>query len=248
MLAHRRVLAIIPARGGSVGLPRKNVRPLAGLPLIAYPIRTARACTMIDRAIVSTDDEEIADVARRLGAEVPFRRPTSLARNSSRMFDVLVHAVEHLEAAGDQPYDDIVLLQPTSPFREVEDVERCLRTLWTSGADSVITVYRHPQVHPRLMYSLAEDGTAVPVCEATDRMPQRQELDPVFIRTGIVYAFRRRLLHAGGDIYGRRTLAVEIPFHRAFSIDDATDFAICEHFAREAPDVSLAMAGSPEPS
>jgi CMP-N,N'-diacetyllegionaminic acid synthase len=238
----RRVLAVIPARGGSVGVPRKNLRPVGGTPLVALAIKAAAGSRLVDRVIVSTDDAEIAAVARDVGGQVPFCRPAQLALGTSRMFDVLVHAVETLEGAGEPAYDDIVLLQPTSPFRLPTDVDECLTTLWSTGCDSVITVYRHPQLHPRFMYSLGPGGVAAPLWEAEDRMPQRQDLDPVFIRTGVVYAFRRSLLRRGGDIYGKRTVAVQIPYERSFSIDDPTDLAVCEAFAQRRSLDAAAMA------
>lgn len=238
----RRVLAIIPARGGSVGLPRKNLRRVAGIPLVAHAIGVAKASALIDRAIVSTDDNEIAAVAREYGGEVPFTRPDTLSQSNSKMFDVLLHAVETIERSESLPFDDIVLLQPTSPLRLPADVDTCLEMLWSSKADSVITVYRHPQVHPRLMYTIGPDGIATPIWVGADRMPQRQDLHPVFIRTGLAYAFRRSLLQVGGDIYGRQTVAVEIPFERSFSIDDASDLVLCEAFAcSEAPPLAASV-------
>ncbi len=236
MARARRVLALIPARGGSVGLPRKNVRPLAGVPLIAHAIRIGHACQAIARTIVSTDDEEIAAVAKSYGGDVPFLRPAALATDTACVFDAIRHAVSALEEAGDIPYDDIVLLQPTSPLRLVADVDACLDALWRSGADSAITIYRHPQIHPRVMYAVGADGTAIPVWSHPDRMPRRQELEPVAIRAGVVYAFRASLVRTGTDIYGRRTVAVEIPRERGVGIDDARDFALCEQLAREHPE------------
>jgi CMP-N-acetylneuraminic acid synthetase len=244
-----RVLGVIPARGGSVGLPRKNLRLFRGLPLIAHAILTARECQTVTRTIVTTDDPEIASVARSFGADVPFLRPAALARAESRMFDVLLHAVEWLDRSADQPYDDVLLLQPTSPMRTVEDADDCVRALWRAGADSAITVYRHEQVHPRLMYTLLPDGTATPIWTSRDRMPQRQDLQPVHIRCGVAYAFRRSLLVPGGDIYGRRTVAVQVPYERSVSIDDPADLAVGEAFAaladqRETPPVPvLAIRG-----
>lgn len=231
MNQRRRALGIIPARGGSVGVPRKNLREVAGMPLVAHAVRAALSSALLSRTIVNTDSDEIAQVARKYGAEIPFMRPPELGLSTTKMFDVLIHAVETLESESEEEYEDVVILQPTSPFRRANDIDNCLRVLWSTSADSVITVYRHPQVHPRLMYTLGPDGTASPIWEGEDRMPQRQDLAPVFIRTGLVYAFKRRLLQLGGDIYGRRTVAVEIPYDRSFNIDDPVDLTICRAFA-----------------
>lgn len=211
-----------------MGVPRKNLRPVGGVPLIAHAVEVAGACPLISRTIVSTEDEGIASVARAYGGDVPFRRPARLATATARVFDVILHAAATLKSLGDGPYDDIVLLEPTCPLRIAADIETCIRTLWSSAADSVITVYRHPQIHPRIMYTIDRDATATLLWNSEDRMLQRQELEPVFIRSGVVYAFRAGLVLKGRDIYGKRTVAVEIPYERSFGIDDAVDLAICE--------------------
>ena len=129
------LVAIIPARGGSVGVPRKNVRQLAGKPLIAWTIERALAAPAIDRVVVSTEDEEIAEVARRHGADVPFVRPAELATSTATGGDVIMHALDNLP-----PYDDVMVLQPTSPLRSVDDIEAIVTSRRAAAAPCAVSV------------------------------------------------------------------------------------------------------------
>lgn len=228
MTARRRVLGVVIARGGSQGLPRKNLLPLAGKPLIVHTLAAAQVSRLLTRWIVSTDDPEIARVAREHGADVPFVRPAYLAEADSRAFDVLRHALDEVERMEGLAYDDVVLLQPTSPFRHGDDIDAALELLWRSGADSVITVYRHPQVHPFIMYRVDAECIATPFVQMEDPMLQRQGLPPIYIRTGLVYAFRRVLLQTGQNLYGHRTAAYVVPRERALCIDEAWDLRTAE--------------------
>jgi N-acylneuraminate cytidylyltransferase len=141
-----RVLGVIPARGGSKGLPRKNVLPLAGRPLIAWTIACAKAATSLTRIIVSTDDAEIAAVSRAARADVPFMRPAELATDTATSMDMLRHALGAVESAGDAPYDAVCLLQPTSPFRHPTDIDGAIALIQAAGSSSVISV--SPLEHP----------------------------------------------------------------------------------------------------
>ena len=141
MIGSDRVLAVIPARGGSTGLPGKNIRPLAGIPMIVHSILLAKLCPEIDRCVISTDSPEIAEVARRGGGEAPFLRPAELAKSDTPMWPVLKHALSTVETLEDRKYGYVVLLDPTSPTRLPEDVaEACRRLAVRSDADGILTV------------------------------------------------------------------------------------------------------------
>ena len=155
------VLAVIPARGGSKGVPRKNIRQVCGKPLIAYTIETALAAKeLFRRVLVSTDDAEIADVSRRWGAEVPFLRPSELANDKAPMIPVIQHAIRFAENDENVRYDWVCLLQPTEPFRTLADIEKVLAIAMAGGCDSVISVVQVFSVHPMLMKRI-EDGRAL---------------------------------------------------------------------------------------
>ena len=164
-----KTLGLITARGGSKGIPRKNVRMLAGKPLIAWTIEAALHAGVLDAVVVSTDDEEIAAVAREAGAEVPFIRPPELAKDSTPGLDPVLHALDALPS-----YDAVLLLQPTSPLRSPDDIRACLRLAAESVAASVVSVCE-PQAHPFWTYRLLEDGRLQPMFEGATatRRPTR---------------------------------------------------------------------------
>ena len=145
------IVGIIPARGGSKGVPKKNIRPIMGKPLIAYTIEVALESQLLGKVIVSSDDEEIMVVSRQYGAEVPFTRPAELALDTTPMVPVLQHAVRFLEDRDNIRFDYILLLQPTNPVRQVEDINSALGKLVETGADSVISVCQVDNYHPVLM-------------------------------------------------------------------------------------------------
>ena len=174
------VLAVIPARGGSRGVRRKNLREVGGRPLIAWTLDVAQAAVadgLVRRAIVSTDDEEIAAVARDEGADVPFVRPVELAGDHAEMAPVLRHAVLALEAVEEIRFDWVLLLQPTSPFRTPDDVRRALDLARAGGCDSVISVAQVFDVHPVLMKKI-EDDLLVPFCVPEAEGTRRQDYRP----------------------------------------------------------------------
>lgn len=228
-VVHGSVVALIPARGGSKGVPRKNIRLLAGKPLIAYAIETARASRLIDRVVVSTDDAEIADVARRYGAEVPFIRPRELAQDDSPEWLTWRHAVRTLQAAeGEAALDVVVCVSPTSPLRAVEDVEACIRLLLNSDADLVMTV-RPAERNPYFnMVVLDGEGCARVVIRPERPIHRRQDAPPVYDITTVAYAFRPEfVLRANSEVEGR-VKAVVVPPERALDIDSELDFKFAE--------------------
>jgi CMP-N-acetylneuraminic acid synthetase len=224
---------VIPARGGSKGIPRKNLAPLAGRPLIAYTIDAARSSAGLTRMIVSTDDEEIAVVARRFGADVPFLRPSSLAADDSAMVDVLVDLVGTLEQREDYHPDILVLLQPTSPFRRAQHIDRAIDLLVGSGADSVVSVIPVPhQFTPSSLLRLDGDRLLSwddPAAGGVAGPMRRQDKPQLFARNGpAVVVVRTRVVLERGTLYGPDTRGYVMSREDSLDIDDAFDLRLAE--------------------
>jgi N-acylneuraminate cytidylyltransferase len=223
-----RTLAVIPARGGSKGLPRKNLLPLAGIPLIEHSIRLAALCPEVDRVVVSTDSDEIADVARTAGAEVPFIRPAELARDDTPMLPVLRHVLDDLDPAG-EAWDLLLLLDPTSPGRLPEDVARAHALLaGDAGANGVVAV-SEPSFNPIWHAVVERDGYMEQLFAAGRRFGRRQDLPRVLRINAALYLFRSTFLRGAGETWlDGRHLMLEIPDARAIHIDDRRDLELCE--------------------
>jgi len=221
------VLGVIPARGGSKGLSRKNILHLAGKPLIAYTIEVALSTSFLDRLIVSTDDEEIAKVAHQHGAEVPFCRPFDLARDETLVYPVLIHAVQWLSEHQDCNPDFVLLLQPTSPLRTVEDIDAAINIAITAEAEAVVSVTPVHQ-HPYWMKQVTEDG------RLTDHLPlerfpnRRQDLPVVYALNGAIYLAETRILLERQTFYTDRTYAYIMPPERSLDIDSKWDLYLAE--------------------
>ncbi len=221
-----KILGIIPARGGSKGLPGKNIKLLNGIPLIAYTIKEALN-SKLDTCIVSTDSEEIAQVARNYGGNVPFLRPTEFATDEASSVDVVLHAIDFMKVNHNQEYDAIMLLQPTTPFRNSEDINQAIDILMSSQADSVISVTDVGGTHPARMKFIV-DGNLIdpPFVEAFEGQ-NRQELKPMFIRNGGIYLTRIDVIK-GGSFKGTISKALVMPQKRSVNIDDIDDFEFAE--------------------
>jgi CMP-N,N'-diacetyllegionaminic acid synthase len=218
-----RCVAIIPARGGSKGLPRKNILPLEGKPLIAYTILAARAARSIQRTIVSTESAEIAEVAREYGAEVPFLRPLELAQDDTPTLPVLKHVLNQIEAAEGSKPEIVVVLQPTSPLRKAADVDAAVRLLEQTQADSVISVCA-VEHHPALMKRLESDRL-VPLLPNSPEYARRQDLPPVYRPNGAIYVTRRQVL-LDNHIMGPDTRALLMDAESSVDIDTRLDLKI----------------------
>jgi CMP-N,N'-diacetyllegionaminic acid synthase len=225
MIDGERVIAVIPARGGSKSVPQKNVVPLGGKPLLAWPIATAREVGYVDRTIVSTDDEEIARVARECGAEM-YRRPARLATDSALVVDALRDLIARLADEGESARI-MVLLEATCPFRTAADVEACLELLVRDDRDSVAT-FNGAELNPYRAWRIGDDGPT-PFIAGADPWQPRQSLPAAYQLNGAAYAFRTDRLpsDAPGLLYGR-SAAVIIPAERCLDIDTAFDLAIAE--------------------
>ncbi|MEZ0395251.1 MAG: acylneuraminate cytidylyltransferase family protein [Anaerolineales bacterium] len=229
-----RTLAVIPARGGSKGVPHKNIRPVAGKPLIAYTIEAALAVRdCLHRIIVSTDDEQIAETARRWGAEVPFLRPAELSGDRVPMVPVLQHAVGAIEAQDGLRLDWVLLLQPTAPLRAPADIRAALDLAARGGCDSVISVVQVFAVHPILMKRI-EDDRLLPFCIEEKEGTRRQDYQPpAYMRNGAIYLTRRDVLMERGSIWGEVIRPYLMPEERSLSIDSELDLKLADLLLRE---------------
>lgn len=225
-----RFLGIIPARGGSKGVPRKNIRPLAGRPLIAYSIAAGLAARRLDRVVVSTDDPEIAEISRGLGADVKMR-PAALAADDTPTRDVLQHVVEELAAEGYRP-DAVVTLQPTSPLRTAAHIDEAAALFEADAqADSLVSCIEVPHVfHPRSVMRRNESGYLTPFLDA-DQPTRRQDKEPVFARNGAaVYITRTNRLR--DYVFGGKLLAFMMDAEFSIDIDTMDDFDAAERVLR----------------
>ncbi len=221
------IVGLIPARGGSKGIPHKNLVDLAGRPLIAWSIDCALRCSALSRVVVSTDDELIAEVARREGADVPFLRPAELAGDAAGALGVMRHAVDKLELAGGERVDVLVYLQPTSPLRRSTVVNEVVEHLIRGGFDSVVTVVRVP--HNFTPGSLMRDrgGVLEPLFSSDEAVLNRRDKPLLYARNGpAVLALVRAMPMEQGRLYGERTGFVEMGVAESVDIDDLEDLEL----------------------
>ncbi len=218
------IVAFIFARGGSKGVPRKNIRPLGGKPLIAHAIDTARASRHIQRVVVSTDDAEIAAAARQHGAEVPFLRPAELASDTASEWLAWQHALTALAS----PVDVFVSVPPTAPLRAVADVDACIEKLRAGDADIVVTVKRAERSPYFNMVCLDPDGAARLVIPPTGEIVRRQDAPKVYDMTTVAYAARPQFIMRSRGVFDGKVQAVIVPPERAVDIDTELDFAFAE--------------------
>lgn len=225
MIDGRKVLALILARGGSKGIPGKNIVNLAGKPLIAWTIEAARACETIDSIVLSTDDPAIAEVASRFGCEVPFIRPSELATNKSSSMDAVFHALEHLPS-----YDIVLLLQPTSPMRTSVDIEMCLKLL--TIAPAVVSV-RPSEDHPYLIFEIADGGVLKPYATPPNSQSlRRQDLPGAWCLNGAIYGAETGWLKTQRNFVSSETIAYQMPKERSIDIDTPADLSAAEELLR----------------
>ncbi len=221
------VLAVVPARGGSKGVPRKNIRPLRGRPLLAYTAEAASCSGVCDRVVLSTEDAEIAEVGRTHGLDVPVLRPAELASDASPMLPVLQHMLGVLASEGWRP-DIVLILQPTSPLRRGAHIRDAVAQLVESGADSVVTVLELPRhLSPDYVMRL-DDGRLVPFLAEGARVTRRQDARAAFVREGTVYACWRSTIERYGNIYGEDCRPLLVEPNESLSIDSLEDWAEAE--------------------
>ncbi len=227
MINPEEILTIIPARGGSKGVPRKNIRELGGKPLIAYTIEVALSSKYINRLIVSTDDEEIADISQKWGADVPFIRPQELANDTAKAIDVVQHALKEMEKLDKCEYSTIVYLEPPSPFRCVEDIDICIESFYDNTVSSVVSVYEANHFHPMSIKKI-EGGFLKPFYKDIPEGTPRQLFSPkAYVLNGAVYVIKNNNIMAG-IFYGDRIFPYIMPNERSICIDTMMDWYSAE--------------------
>lgn len=232
MLDDKKILALIPARGGSKGLPRKNILPLCGKPLIAWSVEKALKSKHVDTVLVTTDSPEIADIAKAAGAHVPFLRPADLATDRSSTYDAIRHALRFLEEKEGKTFDYVVLLEPTSPLREEDDIDRMLEHLVGNASefDSIISigeVDEHPSIVRRLNGKRLE-----PFCPELQQTTRRQDNEPAYFPYGVAYIAKTDVLLAENTFYTKRCTYFKIKPYQNYEIDDIYGFLCVESIMR----------------
>lgn len=228
MIGSRSVIAVIPARAGSKGLPGKNIRPLCGKPLLAWSIEAALKSRYVDEVLVSTDGDEVARVATSFGAKVPFRRPAELASDEATTLSVVEHALDYYARTLGRVFDLLVLLEPTSPMREDDDIDRMLERLaerwdWFDSIVSLGEVREHPSIMKRLSGERIE-----PYCAGLDQTTRRQDNPPAYFPYGVAYIVKVDALRRERAFYTERCCHYLIKRYQGYEIDDLHDFLCVE--------------------
>jgi CMP-N-acetylneuraminic acid synthetase len=223
-----KVLGLIPARGGSMGIPHKNRKLLAGKPLLAYTIQAALGATLLDSIVFSSEDDKLIALARNLGVSNPFKRPEALATNEASSLAVVRHVVEELSKNG-KKYDAVCLLQVTNPFRKSSFIDAAIAKFKTSGTDSLISVLRVPhQYNPHWVFEVSKEGTLEIATGAEHIIKRRQELPEAYCRDGAIYIVKTEVLLQQDSLYGRSIGYIESDASRHVNIDTLDDWAYAE--------------------
>jgi CMP-N,N'-diacetyllegionaminic acid synthase len=222
MINNKSVLAIIPARGGSRGVPRKNIKELAGKPLIAWTIEEAKKSKYIDRLILSSEDKEIIEIAKSYGCEVPFTRPEELALDETPGIEPVLHALKHVTG-----YDYVVLLQPTSPLRKVQDIDVAIEKSDRTGGIAVVSVTETDK-SPYWMYNLGNNEFMTPIMNYDEIPHRRQEAPIAFALNGAVYVSNIDALTKEKSFLQKETIGFVMSREKSLDIDSELDFKICE--------------------
>ncbi len=231
MFKGKSIIGIIPARGGSKRLLRKNVRPFCGKPLVAWTIAEAKKSRYLDDVIVSTDDNVISRISRKYCTNVPFKRPASLASDKAKTVDVMLHALKWFEGKG-LDYDIVVLLQPTSPLRTAADIDEAVKLLFKKHASAIVSVCK-VEHHPYWSGPLQKSGSMRDFMKGSSRAKRTQDM-PVFYRlNGAVYVIYSKTLKKAKSFYGDNTFAYVMPVGRSIDIDNKEDFSMAEYFFKE---------------
>lgn len=223
-----KILAIIPARGGSKRIPGKNIKLLAGKPLIAYTIEAAKKSKLIGKVVVSTDDAQISEAAKKYGADV-IERPTELAQDETPTLPVMIHVLDVLKKREQYKPDFIILLQPTCPLRNEDDINNIIK-LMAEGADSAQTFCKAVQ-HPAYMVTI-KHGIAIPI-DKKGYTTRSQDLPEIYAKNGAVYGVTYDLLMNKKTLYGKNNKAAIMPVERSVEIDELSDFKLAEFYLKE---------------
>ena len=227
MLNGHKILALIPARGGSKGLPNKNIMNLSGKPMIKWTIDEAKKLKWIDKIVVSTDSEKIIDECKEPSIDIPFVRPSSLSTDTASSIDVVLHALNWLENKN-LYFDIIILLEPTSPLREAIDIESALQLMFRENAKSVVGVSKVVSSHPEFMYEKKENNYIVHYNKIKSSQSRRQDVDILYYLEGSIYASFVNDFKKNKTFYHKNTIGYEVSKIKSFEIDDIEDFVIVE--------------------
>lgn len=232
MIENKKILAIIPARGGSKGIPRKNVKAISGKPMIQYTIEAAKECPYIDKVVVSTEDVEIADISMRAGAIVPFSRPEELATDEAKTIDVVMHAVEFYERKAER-FDIIVLLQPTSPLRNAEDITKALEYFMRNEQRSLVTVSEVSE-SPILMRNFNKENKLEKILEE-DSDVRRQDMKKFYRINGAIYINKASELNANTS-FNDNEMGFVLTQDHGIDVDEPQDLVVAEYYLSQACD------------
>lgn len=222
------ILGIIPARGDTKGIRKKNIKPLASKPLISYTIVESLKSKYITDLIVSTDDHEIADIAKECGAIVPFIRPKELATDKARSIEVVLHALGFMEDLNKITYNYVILLQPTAPLRTVNDIDNAIEKLLSSEADSIVSLCRLDDPHP-MKLKILKNGLIYPYLSGYEEGLPRQSLPELYRLNGAIYATKREVIVRQKSFFGTDSKPYLMPPERSVNIDNILDFYLAEY-------------------
>lgn len=226
-------LAIIPARGGSKGLPGKNIKELCGKPLIAWSIEAGLKSKYVDEIVVSTDSAKIAEISKQYGANVPFLRPIELASDTATTFDAIRHTIDYYKHTLHREYDYIVLLEPTSPLREVDDIDNMIEKIISKQEDfdSIVSIGEVHE-HPSIMKKIANINYLVPFCESLVMTSRRQDNKVAYFPYGVAYIVKMKSLLSEETFYTQRNTFYKIKRYQCYEIDDIYDFLAIENIMK----------------
>ena len=231
MYKGKRTLAIITARGGSKGIPRKNIKDLCGKPLIAYTVFAAKASKYLTRTILSTDDQEITNVAKNFGVDVPFMRPVELATDEAKSMDVVQHALRELAKSG-ETYNYLMILQPTSPMRTSDDIDACIEKIVDTDADSVMSMFELIDFSAKKMKKIENDLILPYFEEEGVQSARRQDIAKMYKRNCAIYLTKVSCIEAG-DLFGKISRPYVMPEDRSVDINKSVDFELAEFWMQK---------------
>lgn len=233
MYKNKTFLAIIPARGGSKGLPGKNIKELCGKPLIAWSIESGLKSKYLDEVVVSTDSQNIADIAKSYNASVPFLRPDILASDTATSFEAVKHTIDFYKNELKKEYDYIVLLEPTSPLREDDDIDKMIEKIIIneSDFDSIVSIGEAHE-HPSIMKKVINKRFLAPYCESLEMKTRRQDNDIAYFPYGVAYIVKTKSLFKEETFYTKRNAFYEIMRYQCYEIDDIYDFLAIENIMK----------------
>ena len=233
MYKNKSFLAIIPARTGSKGLVGKNIKKLFDKPLIAWSIEAGLRSKYLDKVVVSTDGKEIADIAKKYGAEVPFLRPKDLSTDKATTVDAVIHAIDFYKESLSKEFDYIVLLEPTSPLREDNDIDLMIEKIVENidNFDSIVSIGEVHE-HPSIMKKIVSNSFLKSYCENLEMTTRRQDNDKAYFPYGVAYIVKTKTLYEEKTFYSKRNTFFEIKRYQCYEIDDIYDFLAIENIIK----------------